>query len=721
MGFKQNLYSFTNCNLTNAIIMSNFEVIKSFIMTIQRLIVLSIVVFIFSCKKNDVNLDKFNNTKIKPEVLTPLANAQIVAGDLLKQDSIIKYDPDGLIRLTFLQDSVFVMDAQEVLKDISLGKSSSYFSIGELTVTAEEENSSVVLNDLIDGASPEDQAFLNFADGKRDTFPEVNTTKTNITSLAESTDYEYLRISKGQLVFKITNGLPTNISNLKINIFDSVQSANPMLIGTFNFTNIQPNGISVDSINIENRTLTNTLGYSVPQADISKSEDSVLIDLTDKIDINVSYSNFRCIGGKAKLPAQQIPVELLSIDLSDTAIDARLRNIKFASAVLPIKTRSSINTTVNIDLDLPDATKGGNPLGTLNINAPYGVTNSQMDLTNANIFLGQDANKDHNMLRLSVSTEIQASNGLVEFDSSNSIRIEFDASSAKFEYLDGYLGQDTFDISIDDLDVSQLAELGRGIRMENPKMRIYVNNSFGIPILVELDITSKDENGNVLPMNVQDMSFPYPSIAERGTVKNETFEINKSNSDIVDCLGMPAVLFDIKGIAIMNPDGFTGFTNHITSKSAIDLGFDADIPMTFTAQNFTYVDTLEEGSALQGLADFDLLELKIKTLNGFPLGGTLDLIFTDSSYNVIDSLKDVTLLQSAVVDTDGKISESSENMSTFLMPGTMLDKLDAKQCSYILIRTNFNSYDNGNIPVSIYTSCKLEVSLAFRAIYTTEL
>ena len=51
-------------------------------MTIQRLIVLSIVVFIFSCKKNDVNLDKFNNTKIKPEVLTPLANAQIVAGDI---------------------------------------------------------------------------------------------------------------------------------------------------------------------------------------------------------------------------------------------------------------------------------------------------------------------------------------------------------------------------------------------------------------------------------------------------------------------------------------------------------------------------------------------------------------------------------------------------------------------------------------------------------------
>jgi hypothetical protein len=257
--------------------------------------------------------------------------------------------------------------------------------------------------------------------------------------------------------------------------------------------------------------------------------------------------------------------------------------------------------------------------------------------------------------------------------------------------------------------------------MENPKMRIYVNNSFGIPILVELDITAKDEKGNALPMNAQNMSFPYPTIAERGTIKKGTFEINKNNSDIVNCLGMPAVLFDIKGRAIMNPDGFKGFTDHLTNTSAIDLGFDADIPMTFTAQNFTYIDTLDQGRSLQGLADFDLLELKIKTVNGFPLGGTLDLIFTDSAYKVIDSLVNVTLLQSAIVGTDGKITASSENMSTFLMPGAMLDKLDAKKCEYILIRTNFSSYDNGNVPVSIYTSCALDVSLAFRAIYTTEL
>jgi hypothetical protein len=351
------------------------------------------------------------------------------------------------------------------------------------------------------------------------------------------------------------------------------------------------------------------------------------------------------------------------------------------------------------------------------VSASTGTINSEMDLSNANIYLGSDPLKDHNILRVSVATQIEASNGLVEFDSSDFISIEFDASTAEFEYLDGYLGRDTFDISIDDLDVSQLAELGRGITMENPKMEIFVTNSFGIPILVKLDITAKDENAQELPMNAPNMSFPFPSITERGTLKSETFSINKDNSDIVECLGMPATTFDIKGQAIMNPDGFTGFDNHITQASAINLGFAADIPMTFTAKNFSFIDTIPNGATLQGLEDFDLLELKIKTLNGFPLGGSLDLIFTDAQYNTIDSLVDVTLLESAVVDNQGQITSSTENMTTFLMTAEMLDKLNALKCENILIRTNFSSYDNGNVPVSIFTSCTLDITLAFRAIY----
>jgi hypothetical protein len=598
-----------------------------------------------------------------------------------------------------------------------LGKSSSKFSIGALGVGDKEAISAITLNELMQGATQQKKDLLSLMDGKKDIFPELAAGNSDITALTESNDYEYLILSKGRLVFNIINEFPTEISNLKIKIYDSITSANPVLLGTANFYNIPSFATAKDSIDIGGRTLSNKLGYSVPNILFVKSQDSVLIDLTDELNINVTYSDLTCIGGKAQLPAQSIPIETLSIDLSDPSVDAMLRNIEFGTAKLPVVTTSTLNTMVNIDISLPDGSRGGNALSPLSISAPTGTVNSEMDLSNANIHLGSDPVKDHNMLRLLVATQIEASSGMVEFDSSDFISIELDASTAEFEYLDGYLGQDTFDISIDDLDISQLAELGRGITMENPKMEIFVTNSFGIPILVKLDITAKDENAQELTMNAPNMSFPFPSIAERGTLKSETFNINKDNSDIVECLGMPATTFDIKGQAIMNRDGFTDFDNHITKASAINLGFAADIPMTFTAKNFSYVDTIPNGAALQGLQDFDLLELKIKTMNGFPLGGSLDLIFTDALYNTIDSLIDVTLLKSAVVDNQGQITSFTENMTTFLMTADMLDKLNALKCENILFRTNFKSYNNGNVPVSIFTSCTLDISLAFRAIY----
>jgi hypothetical protein len=118
------------------------------------------------------------------------------------------------------------------------------------------------------------------------------------------------------------------------------------------------------------------------------------------------------------------------------------------------------------------------------------------------LFLGASTTKDYNVLRTNVSVTIKASTGMVNFDSSDNIKITLDPSAAKFDYLDGYLGTKTFDININDLDVSQLAKLGKGIRMENPIMDIYVDNSFGVPILVRLVITSKDDKNNTLPMNV---------------------------------------------------------------------------------------------------------------------------------------------------------------------------------------------------------------------------
>jgi hypothetical protein len=102
------------------------------------------------------------------------------------------------------------------------------------------------------------------------------------------------------------------------------------------------------------------------------------------------------------------------------------------------------------------------------------------------------------------------------------------------------------------------------------------------------------------------------------------------------------------------------------------------------------------------------------------MGGSLDLVFTDSLYNPIDSLKDVTLLVSGIANSSGKVVTPSENMSTFLLQKQTLQKLDADRCKFIVFKTKFDTYNNGNTPVSIYTDCTLDVSIALRAKYNKQ-
>lgn len=677
-----------------------------------NLFFLAIVVLNTQCKKNELDFNKYNNG-IRPEVLTPLATTQVKAWEILKQSDIIKYDPDGLIHLKFKQDSVFQLSADSILKDIHLKPSTVKYSMGEISVPNINETSDITIFSLFPSTDPTTIAIFRSKHGTNDIFPAMTSTSTSSTSLAQNSNYENLKISKGFLKFSIINNLPTDINEIQIKIVDNLPT--PHDLGTVKIMNIAPGNTGSDSIDLAGKTLSNSLSYILPVTDVAQSSSAVMIDTTDNIQFNVSANNLRCIGGRAIIPNQTIDSQSLVLDLSDPSNDVRLKNILFSTGIVKITTESKFAKDVTLNVNFPDATKNQIPLAPFSINATAKNTvNNNIDFSNVNLFLGAGLSKNHNILRANVSTNIKTSTSMVDFDSSDFIMITIDPASAEFVYLDGYLGSKTFNIDINDLDVSQLAELGKGIKIENPMMNVYVDNSFGVPIMVKLDISSIDDKNQSLPMNVDTIKFPFPTIAEKGQMKSQTFPINKSNSNIVNCLGMPATKFNIVGKAVMNPYGFKGYTDHIVKTSSINVGFDADIPMTFTAKDFELTDSIDVNDALQNKTDFAFLELKIKTTNGFPMGGTIDLIFADQNYTKIDSLKDVTLLLSGEPDANGRVIKSTENMSSILLNRSQLIKLNDQKCKYILIKTKFNTYNSGNTPVSIYTDCKLDISIAFR-------
>ncbi|MFN5215839.1 MAG: hypothetical protein ACK5EQ_03145, partial [Bacteroidota bacterium] len=665
-------------------------------------IVLGIVVGFSACKKANLDLDKYSDLKIQPGVVTPLASISITAGKILKQDSITVHDPDGLIRFLVRQDSIVTIGADSILSNIALPKSSVNFKLGEINVPNINQRPVITLQDLVDASDTNTKKVFYYYDGKDTIFPAMSSPLGDTNYVAKANNYEYIHISKGYLKFTLTNNFPTVLTNAKVAIYDRKYNKQ---IGTLNYNFILPAAKGYDSIEMAGVTMSNDLAFQIIAVNLEKSSTNVRINLADNITLDIQNIGMKTTWGRAIIPSQVIQTQLLALNLSSPTDDYKLRNVRFGAAAIPFTAESKFAENLNLSINFPDATVGGSAISPTAISLPKGSKTGTFDLSNANIFLGAVDTLTHNMLRVAVSPSISSSGNLVDFDSSDFVKLDIDPANIIIDYVDGYMGQKTWTVDVDDVDFDALAELGKGLTLTNPKMSIIVKNSFGIPILLELSLIAKDNKGASVDMQPPTMLFGYPTIAQAGTTVNSKFDIDKSNSKIVEALGLPPTKFAISGKAYLNKDGFKGYNDFVSSKSSMSLSFEANMPLSIIAQDFSIRDTAELKETLKGLDIFDFLELKIKTTNGFPLEGALDLYFADANGVILDSLVNTTLVASGIPDATGKVVTRTENMTSFLLDKETLKNIatETKFAQKLIFVTHFYTYNKGTQSVNIHT------------------
>jgi len=667
-----------------------------------------------ACKKADLDLNKYNDVKLQPGIVTPLASVSITAGKILKQDSIIVHDPDGLIRFVVRKDSIVTIGADSILQNISLPKSNVNFTLGEIDVPSIKQTQVVTLQDLVNASDLQTQQVFNYYNGKDTIFPAMSSPAGDTNSVSKASNYEFIHISKGFLRFTLSNNFPTVLTKAQVVIFDNKYKRK---LGTLNYANILPLSKGLDSIKMAGVTMSNDLSFQILSVDLAKSGTKVRINLNDNLTIDIQGVGMKTTRGRAIIPSQVIQTQMLALNLGSPTEDYKLRNVKFGAAVIPYIADSKFAETLNLSIQFPDATVGGNPLSPNAIALPKGSKNGNFDLSNANIFLGAIDTQTHNMLRVAVSPTINSSGNLVDFDSSDYVKIEIDPAKIIIDYVDGYMGQKTWTVDVDDVDFDALANLGKGLTLTNPKMSIIVKNSFGIPILLELSIVAKDDKGASVDMQPPVMNFGYPTIPQAGTTVDSKFDIDKTNSKIVEALGLPPTKFAIAGKAYLNKDGFKGYNDFVGKNSGLAISFEANLPLSIIEQDFSISDTADVKEIFKGRDQFEYLELKIKTTNGFPLEGTLDLYFANANGVIMDSLTNTTLIASGVPDATGRVITRTENMTSILLDAAKLSKMATKTnyAQKIIFKTHFYTYNKGTQSVNIHTDNKLDIALAFRA------
>jgi len=214
-----------------------------------------------------------------------------------------------------------------------------------------------------------------------------------------------------------------------------------------------------------------------------------------------------------------------------------LDSIKLKHMDMTIHVKSTFNHTGILLITFPSLTLNGTPFSTtFNIDSQSGdydvsVDYSQfdgytMDLTGLS---GTDTNKIFVTYDLLLND-----NGNPSVLPGNECNIDINFQNMHYYSIYGYLGRDTAELNRDTIHLEIFDHAFQGsVYFQDPKIHIYVNNSYGLPIRLKFDDLSAysvvNDNNTTVPFPIDSIDINYPLLSEFGETKNTTITLDTNN------------------------------------------------------------------------------------------------------------------------------------------------------------------------------------------------
>lgn len=298
-------------------------------------------------------------------------------------------------------------------------------------------------------------------------------------------------------------------------------------------------------------------------------------------------------------------------------------------------------------------------------------------------------------------------------------------SSLKYERIFGYLGQHAFVINQDSvlIDIFKNNIYG-SLYFEDPKLNIYANNAYGMPISISIDLLEAESIVNppyAIAVNGAGLPSPWnitaPTFAQFGQSIQSAIHLDQTNSNVKSAFNMSPrfVTYHVSGLS--NPFGNpVTDQNFVLDSSRFGVDVEVELPMYGSAWDFKLQDTLDFSFG----SDIDKLEwvlFKINTMNGFPVDATMQIYFADSVYNVKDSLLLPLdqVIASGIVGSppDYKVIAPTHKYVSSLMDKSRLAHLT--DVTKLFIFCKLATVSNGADIVKFYSDYNIDVKIGVQA------
>lgn len=409
----------------------------------------------------------------------------------------------------------------------------------------------------------------------------------------------------------------------------------------------------------------------------------------------------------------------------NTGGQTMIDSLIYKSGTLQIDISSNLQHNIQIALNIPSAKKNGNSFSqTINVN--YGdpmpvITSVDLLGYTFDMTLGGTSQNQFNV-DYSITVNGIAGNPLLTTDF---ITVTTNFKDTKFDKIFGYIGQQLLSPNLDTVHISlfdNTEQIGT-FTLVDAKIKAFIRNSYGVPIQANFTVLegyrpgvgSFPVTGSGVPNPIP---LPSPDYSQIGQILTDSFELNNSNSNVVQLINFQPKYFVYQLNSQSNPAG--PVKNFVIDTSIFAVDLEVDMPLHGTAVVFTVQDTfdfdLPEGD------DLDSLLLRIFVSNGFPLEVGIQVYFVDTVissidtvYNVIDSVLSPfqNILNSAPVDGNGKAIGAIEKTIDQWFDSKKLKNM--ANSDQIFVRGKMTTSNNGNTNVKIYSDYKLDVKIGAMA------
>lgn len=412
------------------------------------------------------------------------------------------------------------------------------------------------------------------------------------------------------------------------------------------------------------------------------------------------------------VPYPVLPFETLTIDTVENynltlEHGMRLDSVFTNDGVIMIEIRSSFRHTGVITIYSPDVIIDGQPFqkdfnidrndGTFYGVYYYPLQNTKILVNNTPEGQGYLRNFYHLVLYrnpgqgINIGDRVEVNYSITDLD--------------EFESAFGFAGNDTY---LEDTIIATGFEGLQGVtgtfKVNDPRINITYDNSFGIPVGVNLSVLGYfSEGGNVvvdLPQRIMNSSDNYLQPDVSGS-----FNYNRSNVPNIDQLMRfpPPDSLNASGGAVANP-GSTDARNFMLKNSRVRIGLEVEIPLAFEA-NLQIRDTFKLDMKDTKAGDYvEYANLHYRIRNEFPVNIDPYLILYDSVAGInldtiylAESLSE-SFIKAAPVDVHGitLYDQVQEYTGVIQFDSELIDNL-FNEANKIIVVGSFSSYQYKNI------------------------